>query len=280
MAPTLLRCAFLNILVYKFQPDKRRQRPRAVRQGELSFVTLVDSRTAPLTASAEKGAFAVDRRLPAAEQVYRVLRNEIITCRIAPNEAISENRLCGMFGVSRSPVRVAVTRLAEDGLIEIFPQRGTYVAPIKLKQVREAQFARSALEVALAEEAARHWSAANSKEARENLERQMQHAESGDGWSFFLDNESFHQIIARAARLEGVWTTVQSVKTIWDRIGHLANRVPAHTLEIIAEHERIIEALDGRSPEGASTAMRIHLQSVDKAIARLQPLYTTYFVDG
>ncbi len=81
MAPTLLRCAFLNILVYKFQPDKRRQRPRAVRQGELSFVTLVDSRTAPLTASAEKGAFAVDRRLPAAEQVYRVLRNAVIDHR-------------------------------------------------------------------------------------------------------------------------------------------------------------------------------------------------------
>ena len=243
-------------------------------------MTLVDSRTAPLTAGAEKGAFAVDRRLPAAEQVYRVLRNEIITCRIAPNEAISENRLCGMFGVSRSPVRVAVTRLAEDGLIEIFPQRGTYVAPIKLKQVREAQFARSALEVALAEEAARHWSAANSMEARANLGRQMQHAETGDSWGFFLDNESFHQIIARAARLEGVWTTVQSVKTIWDRIGHLANRVPAHTLQIIDEHGAIVDALDRRSSSEAAAAMKVHLKSVDHAIARLQPLYATYFVDG
>jgi len=243
-------------------------------------VTSAELENAPDTAAAEKGSFAVDRRLPAAEQVYRALRNEIITCRIAPNEAISENRLCGMFGVSRSPIRVAVTRLAEDGLIEIFPQRGTYVAPIKLRQVREAQFARSALEVALAEEAARHWDEGHALEARQNLDRQMHHAETGDGWGFFLDNESFHQIIARAARLEGVWTTVQSVKTIWDRIGHLANRVPAHTLEIIAEHEKIIEALDGRSPEGAAAAMRIHLQSVDKAIARLQPLYTTYFIDG
>jgi DNA-binding GntR family transcriptional regulator len=82
--------------------------------------------------------YSLDRRRPAAEQVYRRLREAIIACRLEPNEAISENRLCGMFKVSRSPVRTAITRLAEDGLIDIFPQRGTFVAPIKLQQVREA----------------------------------------------------------------------------------------------------------------------------------------------
>jgi GntR family transcriptional regulator, rspAB operon transcriptional repressor len=233
---------------------------------------------AGLSGTPGNSSFALDRRLPAAEQVYRLLRNEIITCRLAPHEAISENRICGMFGVSRSPVRVAVTRLAEDGLIEIFPQRGTYVAPIKMKQVREAQFARSALEVALAEEAARHWTPQFTTEIRQNLERQLHHAEQGDSWSFFLDNESFHQIIARAACLEGVWTTVQSVKTIWDRIGHIANRVPAHTMEIIAEHNNIVEALGRGNASGVATAMKTHMKSVDHAIARLQPLHADYFV--
>ena len=100
----------------------------------------------------------IDRRLPAAEQIYQMLRAEIIACRIVPNEAISENRLCGMFQVSRSPVRIALTRLAEDGLIDIFPQRGTFVAPIKMRQVIESQFARTALEIALVEVAARNLS--------------------------------------------------------------------------------------------------------------------------
>jgi GntR family transcriptional regulator, rspAB operon transcriptional repressor len=238
-----------------------------------------DIETGVILAGSVQGNFALDRRLPAAEQVYRLLRNEIITCRIAPHEAISENRICGMFGVSRSPVRVAVTRLAEDGLIEIFPQRGTFVAPIKLKQLREAQFARSALEVALAEEAARHWTEQHSAVARLNLDQQTQHAKSCDSQGFFLDNEAFHQLIARAALLEGVWTTVQSVKTIWDRIGHLANRVPAHTLEIIAEHKVIVQALANRSPNDAAAAMRTHLHSVDHAIARLLPLHASYFVE-
>lgn len=237
----------------------------------------MEAEVAPVPAGAS--SFVLDRRLPAAEQVYRLLRNEIITCRLAPHKAISENRICGMFGVSRSPVRVAVTRLAEDGLIEIFPQRGTYVAPIKMKQVREAQFARSALEVALAAEAARHWTGQFTSEIRQNLEQQAQHASLGDSWSFFHDNESFHQIISRAARLEGVWTTIQSVKTIWDRIGHIANRVPAHTLEIIAEHKKIVDALDRGNARHAAATMKIHMESVDHAIARLQPLHANYFVE-
>jgi len=223
--------------------------------------------------------FAVDRRLPAAEQVYRALRAAIITCRLQPNEAISENRLAEMFGVSRSPVRIAITRLAEDGLIDIFPQRGTFVAPIKLKNVREAQFARSALEVALIEEAARHWQDRDTAELQANLELQRQHAKAGDGWSFYLDNEDFHRVIARAARLDGVWTTVQGVKMLWDRIGHMANRVPAHMAEIIEEHRKIVEALEKRDPKAAAAAMRLHLKSVDHAIARLKPLHADYFVE-
>jgi GntR family transcriptional regulator, rspAB operon transcriptional repressor len=153
------------------------------------------------------------------------------------------------------------------------------VAAIKLKQLREAQFARSALEVALTEEAARHWTEQHSDEARINLDQQVQHARLGDSRRFFLDNEAFHQLIARAAKLEGVWTTVQSVKTTWDRIGRLANRVPAHTLEIIAEHKVIVQALASQNPTGAAAAMKAHLQSVDHAIARLQTLYANYFVE-
>lgn len=54
---------------------------------------------------------------------------------------------------------------------------------------------------------------------------------------------------AEAARLEGIGTTVQSVKTIWDRIGHFANRVPTRTLQIIAERKDIVQALPNRSPK-------------------------------
>jgi DNA-binding GntR family transcriptional regulator len=224
--------------------------------------------------------FEVDRKLPAAEQVYRGLREAILTCRLEPNEAISENRLCGLFGVSRSPVRTAITRLAEDGLIDIFPQRGTFVAPIKLRLVREAQFARSAMEVALAAEAAKHWRDSDTAAIRASLADQKRHSKARDVWGFHIDNEVFHQIIARAAQLEGVWSIVQSVKAQWDRIGHLANRVPAHTEIIIDEHRKIALALEQRDTKAAAAAMKLHIKSVDHAIARLRPDHGDYFVEG
>jgi GntR family transcriptional regulator, rspAB operon transcriptional repressor len=76
-------------------------------------------------------------------------------------------------------VRIAVTRLAEDGLIDIFPQRGTYVAPIKLKDVRECQFARTALEIALVEEAALHWTESHAARIRSDIDSQRKHAAGG-----------------------------------------------------------------------------------------------------
>lgn len=221
----------------------------------------------------------IDRKSSTVDQIYAFLREEIITCRLPPNESISENRVCGMFQVSRSPVRIALTRLAEDGLVDIFPQRGTFVAPIKMREVIESQFARTALEIALVEVAARKWNAAHSAEAAENLVEQRRHANTGETWEFYLDNERFHQLVARAAELEGVWRTVQSVKMLWDRIGHLANRVAGHRLDIIAEHEAIVAALDANDPRAAVRAMKVHLRSVFNAIARLRPLHENYFTD-
>lgn len=221
----------------------------------------------------------LDRKAPTVDQIYGFLREEIITCRLPPNESISENRVCGMFQVSRSPVRIALTRLAEDGLVDIFPQRGTFVAPIKMREVIESQFARTALEIALVEVAARKWTSAHAQEAAANLSDQRRHAKTGETWEFYLDNERFHQLVARAAELEGVWRTVQGVKMLWDRIGHLANRVAGHRLDIIAEHEAIVEALNANDPRAAVRAMKVHLRSVFNAIARLRPLHEDYFTD-
>ena len=97
----------------------------------------------------------VDKKLPAADQIYQGLREAIIFGNFRPNEAISENRVCGMFNVSRSPVRIALTRLVGDKLIDIFPQRGSFVSPIILQKVREGHFARVALELAVLKEAAK-----------------------------------------------------------------------------------------------------------------------------
>ena len=186
----------------------------------------------------------IDRKRPAADQIYRSLRDAIISGGFRPREALSENRICTLFAVSRSPVRIALTRLAEDGLVDVFPQRGSFVAPIKLKQVKEGHFARVALELALLREAAVNWSPRSSAPLREALKLQKKHARLGDAWSFHVADEQFHAGFASAAGLDGVWTIIQGVKTHLDRVRHLANPVKGHMERVIAEHEAVVAALD------------------------------------
>lgn len=168
----------------------------------------------------ELGAVVLDRQLPAAEQVYTNLKQAIVVCRLSPNAPVGEkNGLCSIFGISRSPVHTALTRLAEDGFIEIFPQRGSVVAPIKLAQIREAPFARAALEVALLEQAATNWTKAASRSARAEIAIQKRHAAAVDARAFYLDNERFHAAFVKQAGFTGIWATVQGLKTLLDRIG-------------------------------------------------------------
>ncbi|HRX36931.1 MAG TPA: GntR family transcriptional regulator [Aestuariivirga sp.] len=231
------------------------------------------------TAGRPGGLGRLDRKLPAADQIYRVIRDAIISGQFRPREAMSENRICGMFAVSRSPVRIALTRLAEDGLIDIFPQRGSFVAPIKLQQVREGHFARVALELAVLREAADHWSKSCADVATEAIRRQKRFARDGDAWRFHTADEQFHRSFAVCAGLEGVWTTIQGVKTHLDRVRHLANPVKGHMDKVIAEHEAIIAQLDDGRPDDAVAAMRHHLDSLHATIERLRPLHKDYFVE-
>lgn len=221
----------------------------------------------------------IDRKLPAADQIYRALRDAIISGGFRPREALSESRICLMFGVSRSPVRIALTRLAEDGLVDVFPQRGSYVAPIKLRQVKEGHFARVALELALLREAALRWSPRRGDFLREALKQQKKHARQGDAWSFHVADEQFHRGFAAIAGLDGVWDTVQGVKTHLDRVRHLANPVEGHMERVIAEHEAIVAALDAGNTGDAVEALRAHLDSLHSTISRLKPLHEDYFTD-
>ena len=221
----------------------------------------------------------VDRKLPAADQIYQGLREAIISGSLRPNEAISENRLCGMFNVSRSPVRIALTRLAEDKLIDIFPQRGSFVSPIILQKVREGHFARVALELAVLSEASKQWTEKASSEAKKAIRLQQQFSKSGDLWSFHTADELFHRNFTHTANLEGIWDTILSVKTHLDRVRHLANPVKGHMEKVIDEHKAVVQQLDDGNAEGAIEAMRQHLDSLHTTIARLKPLHAADFAE-
>src|SRR5476651_2651803 len=99
-------------------------------------------------------AFEFLSNVPVNQQIYRTLRQDIVTCAIAPGAFLSEKEISTRFNVSRQPVREAFIKLAEAGLIQVLPQRGTFVRKISLRRVADGRFIREALETAVVRRAA------------------------------------------------------------------------------------------------------------------------------
>ena len=82
--------------------------------------------------------------MASSDEIYHTLRSEILSLTLAPGQLIAEAELARRFGVSRTPVRTALSRLQADKLVEVFPQKGTYVAPVDWDFVRQLIYMRCA----------------------------------------------------------------------------------------------------------------------------------------
>lgn len=221
--------------------------------------------TAPAAAPMEP----VNPRLPVAPQIYERLRRAITTLAMLPSEALSEKELSLQLGVSRTPVREALIRLADEGLIDILPQRGSFVAPIRLRDVEEAQFIRESLEVAIVQRLARHASPRFLAEVRAGLVKQQAAVEADDRDLFLELDEAFHRSFCEEAGLSKSWRVIQSVKLQMDRVRYLSLPDPGHLRTLLAQHSAIVEAIGQGDAALAAQSMRAHLQEVLRTAQRL-----------
>lgn len=99
-------------------------------------------------------SYTITTSEPVNQQVYRYLRRDIVTCVIQPGALLSEKEVSARFNLSRQPVREAFIKLAEAGLVQILPQRGTFVRRISAKRVEDGRFIREAVEIAVVRRAA------------------------------------------------------------------------------------------------------------------------------
>lgn len=222
------------------------------------------------------------------QRLHEVLRQSIIRMELAPGQALSEKELAETFSVSRQPVREAFIRLSEAGLVEVRPQRGTFVVKISQQAVLEARFVREAVEVAVAREAAsRGLDRPVLAELRELIERQRRCIEAADHDRFFQLDEGFHRTLSLGIGQQAAWKVTEEVKAQLDRVRYLS--VPESTPidKLVEQHAAIIDAIEWRDAEAAAEAMHIHqseiLQSLPDLVRRFpemfQPTETPAFAE-
>src|SRR6476620_2116321 len=139
-------------------------------------------------------------RTTASARVYSDLRAELVSLQRRPGNAISEAEIALSYGVSRTPVREAILKLSDEGLVEIFPQSGIFVARIPLAALPEAIIIRKALEETTARLAAERATSSQILNLHSILERQREACAAADRESFHQADEAFHATIADVAK--------------------------------------------------------------------------------
>ena len=218
-------------------------------------------------------------RATAAATIHAELREEIVSLRRRPGDAIAEKEIAGAYGVSRTPVREAVLRLADEGLIEIFPQSGTFVARIPLSALPEAIVVRKALEETTARLAAERAPPERLAAIDATLKRQREVAAQGDRQAFHAADEAFHAAVAEAAGHPRIWTLVQQVKVQVDRFRQLTLPQKGRMALVIREHAAILTAIRRGDPEAAAKRIGAHLERLLGDIEGIQHLNPDYFVE-
>lgn len=209
------------------------------------------------------------------QAAYERIRNAILDCTFLPGLALSEQAVSAQLGVSRAPVRDAFRQLLSEGLIEVIPQCGTFVAPLNVARITDAIFVREAIECRAAELAA-----AAPKPDRvmllDILNCQIAAADEGNYGQHLSTDEALHHSILVLAGHPHAWGPLRLARTGMNRIRHLAiPELGSHRIAI-EQHRKVVEAIvAGDAPLAVST-MREHIRSpltfLD-AIARRCPDY-------
>ena len=204
---------------------------------------------------------ALEQSSAVGPQLYRLLRDRIVKGALAPGTRISESEIAASYKVSRQPVREAFIKLAEEALVEVRPQRGTYVRRISVPAVMTARFVREAVEADIVRQAARAVTPEILALLEANLAAQRAVVDSDDPSRFMELDEGFHRLLAEAAGQPAIWDILEDLKTQMDRVRHISTRqFPRERL--IDQHAAVVAALRAGDPQAAETELRTHLKGV------------------
>lgn len=223
--------------------------------------------------------FTKIQRERAVDAVYQALRQGIVTCLIQPGERLNVHELASKLGVSLTPIRSAIQQLATEGLVEIRPRSGTFVASLTARDVEETFKIRCALECLAGEDAIHRVTLQQIRRMKELLRGLRKPIRSEeDRMAHEQNNSELHRIVIEASgneRLREMYDALNAHIQIV-RIHAGEAKWPDRLQEEQSEHEAIVAALEARDTAALIAALRKHIfRAKDAMIAALERLGRT-----
>src|ERR671927_1451486 len=178
-----------------------------------------------------------------ARRAYEALKQDILTCELAPGVQILEGELAARYGTSKTPVREALNRLGQEGLVQVLPRRGYLVAPITLRDVQEVFQLRLLLETAAAELAAEHITEEGLRQLKALVGMRYTYRDRASYARFLRANREFHVAVAEASGNRRMAQFVGKLLEDMERILHLGLDLRDSAEEMAAEHGELVDAL-------------------------------------
>lgn len=213
----------------------------------------------------------------AKDYALRVLKENIISLELAPGSQISENELSAALSISRTPIREALSELAKVKLIEIIPQKKTSIALIDSRLVEEAGFMRYTMESAVIEQVCLQRTEEDLLRFEENIALQKVYFQNNASEKMLQKDDEFHRAFFEITRNMEIYQLMQNLQIHFDRVRSISLS-SLHNLQIIEDHEAIVESIKKRDAEEAKKLLQQHLSRYLVDEASIKARFPDYFL--
>lgn len=202
---------------------------------------------------------------------YDRIRQDIILCKLAPGQKLSARLLEESLGLGRTPVREALVRLGQEGLVSTIPQSGTYVSKISMQSAENALYMREHLECSVAMECCARIDQTGCETLEGILALQDKALRNRDSAAFYVHDNAFHKELYHIAGRDQVWDWVQSCNTDLQRFRWLRTQVEElDWADIERQHIALYAAISNKDTHEAAylTSAHLHLMSAEQDSVR------------
>ena len=207
---------------------------------------------------------------------FKAIRQNIISLDLKPGTLVSENEIAGTLGISRTPVREAIIDLAKANIIEILPQRGSYVALIDTKMVEEARFLRRVLDCAIIEAACDEDDPETVAQLEENIYLQQYYLEKDLPSKIYELDNSFHRLIYVLAKKDIIYEMRSTIMIHFDRVRTLSMET-VKDMKIVNDHKEMLDAIKAKDKARAVELVDKHLSRYTIDEHKIREQFPEYF---
>lgn len=204
-----------------------------------------------------------------AEQAYFLLRDRIVTLRLTPGALVNERELIDTFGLGRTPIRDALRRLADDGLVEVYPRRGIYVGGIDVGDLRAVSELRVELEGFAARLAAQRATDSDRADLTALAGELGTIGQDTDEHALIHLDQRIHRLIHRAAHNPVLEAALDRAYVLALRLWFLALEQVDRLEDAVHEHRELVDAIASGDATTAERIARDHVTSFEEQIRRL-----------